>query len=146
MYLSICFIYKCVTVLQSIHLFVSMSIRCACLKLHLLLLDTYSCSSIELYNFSLHSPCKLLCTVHQFHFALDDQINSEEGKLLLKARLASERITAVAIMKLITIIHLTEAAVVWKLEKTGVVLGCKGENRQPHEVIYRKEKVSEWQK
>lgn len=49
-------------------------------------------------------------------------------------------------MKLITIIHLTEAAVVWKLEKTGVVQGRKCENRQPHEVIYRKEKVTEWQK
>lgn len=126
--------------LQCIHLFVSMTIQSAYLKLHLLLPDTYSCSSIELYNFSLHSPCKLLCTV-QFHFALDDQINSEGGKLLLKARLASERITAVTIMKLITIID-----VVWKLEKTGVVQGCKGDNRQPHEVIYRKEKVNEWQK
>lgn len=126
--------------LQCIHLFVSMTIQCACLKLHLLLSDTYSCSSIELYNLSLHSPCKLLCTV-QFYFALDDQINSEERKLLLKARLASERITTVAIMKLIMIIHLTEAAVVWKLEKTGIVQGCKGDNRQPHEVIYRKEKV-----
>lgn len=133
--------------LQCIHLFVNMTIQCACLKLHLLLSDTYSWRSIELYNFSLNSPCKLLCTVQQFHFALDDQINSEEGKLLLKARLASERITSVAIMKLITIIHLTEAAVVWKLEeKTGVVQGCKGENRQPHEVIYQIEKVTEWQK
>lgn len=35
--------------------------------------------------------------------------------LLLKIRLASERITAVAIMKPITIIHLTETAVGWKL-------------------------------
>lgn len=39
-----------------------------------------------------------------------------EGTLLLKAKLASERITAAAIMKPITIIHLTEAAVVWKLK------------------------------
>lgn len=35
--------------------------------------------------------------------------------LLVKIRLASERITAAAIMKAITIIHLTETAVGWKV-------------------------------